>query len=60
MKLIEKFKSDKGAINSTEMIMLIALSVFLVLGVYRLIIQPMIDTSTGIGAEIEKMNPATP
>lgn len=57
MKLIKKIKSDKAAINSTEMIMLIALAVFLVLAISRLIITPMIKTAGGIGEEITDMNP---
>lgn len=56
MKLIKKIKSDKAAINSTEMIMLIALAVFLVLAISRLIITPMIKTAGGIGKEITDMN----
>lgn len=58
MKLLkERLKSDKGALNSTEVLMLIALSVFAVLAITKFIITPMIESSEGIGLEIEAMDP---
>lgn len=57
MSIRNKIRSDRGALNSTEIIMLIALSVFLVLAITRYIINPLIDTSKGIGEEIKEMNP---
>lgn len=53
----EKMKSDKGAMNSTETILLIALAVFAVLAIGRFIITPMVESSKGIGLEIEAMDP---
>lgn len=43
--------------NSTETIMLIALSVFMVLVIYDKIIKPLVTTSAGIGDSIKEMNP---
>jgi len=55
--LKERLKSDKGALNSTEVLMLIALSVFAVLAITKFVITPMIESSEGIGLEIEAMDP---
>lgn len=57
LSIKDKIRSDRGAMNSTETIMLIALSVFMVLVIYDKIIKPLITTSAGIGLEIDKMNP---
>lgn len=57
MSIRNKLKSDKAAVNSTEMIMLIALSVFMILVIYNKIIKPLVNTSAGIGTTIEEMNP---
>lgn len=57
MKLLSKLKSDRGAVNSVEMIMLIALAVFALLSIFNLVIKPMIETADGVGVKIEEMNP---
>lgn len=57
MSIRNKLKSDKAAVNSTEMIMLIALSVFMILVIYNKIIKPLVNTSEGIGTTIKEMNP---
>lgn len=53
----QKMNSDRGALNSTEVILLIALSVFAVLAISKFIITPMVESSKGIGLEIEAMDP---
>lgn len=53
----QKMNSDRGAINSTEVILLIALAVFTVLAISRFIIAPMVESSKGIGLEIQAMDP---
>lgn len=55
--LMEKINSDKAAVGTTETVILIALTIFALLAVARYIFQPMAETSKGIGAEIEAMNP---
>lgn len=52
-----KMKSDRGASNSTEVILLIALAVFAVLAISKFIISPMVESSKGIGLEIKAMDP---
>ena len=52
-----KMKSDRGASNSTEVVLLIALAVFAVLAIGEFIISPMVESSRGIGLEIEAMDP---
>ena len=56
-KLKERINSDRGASNSTEVILLIALSVFAVLAISNYIIKPMVSSSKNIGKEIEAMSP---
>jgi len=52
-----KMKSDRGASNSTEVVLLIALAVFAVLAIGKFIISPMVESSKGIGLEIKAMDP---
>lgn len=53
----QKMNSDRGAVNSIEVILLIALAVFTVLAISRFIITPMVESSKGIGLEIQAMDP---
>ena len=57
LSIKDKIRSDRGAMNSTETIMLIALSIFMVLVIYDKIIKPLVTTSAGIGDSIKEMNP---
>lgn len=52
-----KMKSDDGAVNSVETILLIALAVFAVLVIFNYIMKPIQESSEGIGNTIKKMNP---
>lgn len=56
-KIKSKMKSDTAAIGSTETVLLIALSVFAVMVVYKYIMVPIQESSKGIGQEIKEMNP---
>lgn len=56
-KIKSKIKSDTAAIGSTETVLLIALSVFAVMVVYKYIMVPIQESSKGIGQEIKEMNP---
>lgn len=56
-KLRSRMKSDTAAINTVEVILLIALSVFAVMVVYEYIMKPIQTSSKGIGGAIKKMNP---
>lgn len=53
----QKMNNDRGAVNTTEVILLIALAVFTVLAISRFIITPMVESSKGIGLEIQAMDP---
>lgn len=56
-KIKSKMGSDTAAIGSTETVLLIALSVFAVMVVYKYIMVPIQESSKGIGQEIKEMNP---
>lgn len=55
--LKKRMNSDKAAMGSVETVLLVALSVFAVLAVYKFIIQPIQTSSEGIGNTIKEMNP---
>lgn len=52
-----KIQSDDGAMGSVETILLIALAVFAVMVVTRFIMEPIQESSEGIGNAIRDMNP---
>lgn len=52
-----KINSDKAAINTIETILLIALAVFAVMGIFNYIMKPIQESSQGIGSTIKEMNP---
>ncbi|HHT97133.1 MAG TPA: hypothetical protein GXZ90_04475 [Clostridiales bacterium] len=55
-----KMKSDRGALNTVETLLLLALSIFAVLAVATYIMKPLEKSAEGIGLEIEKMDPRHP
>ena len=57
MNIKNKFKSDKGAIGSTEMLLLLAVTMFIVLMVFKYVVKPLETTSVGIGKTITEMDP---
>lgn len=52
-----RMKDDTGAIGSIETIMLIAVSVMAVMMIIKYIMEPMKESSVGIGETIKEMNP---
>lgn len=56
-KLKNKIKSDSAAALSAEMLLLIAMSLFIVIALIKYIVGPMVKSSEAIGKEIENMSP---
>lgn len=56
-KMKQKIRSDSAAIGTVETILLITLSVFAVMVVYKYIMVPFQETSKGIGSSIKEMDP---
>ena len=56
-KIKERMSSDKAAVGTVEVVLLIALAIFAGLAVNRYILRPLSKTSEGIGLEIEAMDP---
>lgn len=56
-KLKNKIKSDSAAALSAEMLLLIAMSLFIVIALIKYIVGPMRKSSEAIGKEIENMSP---
>lgn len=56
-KLKNKIKSDSAAALSAEMLLLIAMSLFVVIALIKYIVGPMVKSSESIGKEIENMSP---
>lgn len=52
-----KLKSDDGAMGSVETILLVALAVFAVMVIFKFIMEPIQESSEGIGNTIRDMNP---
>lgn len=56
-KIKEKMNSDSGAVLSSEMLGLIALSMFAILALFKYIIGPIRENAKEVGGAINDMGP---
>lgn len=54
-KIMQRIKSDRGAIGTTEAIILIVLAVFASLAIFTFILAPSRDSAETVGNEIQKL-----
>ena len=51
--LMEKFNSDKAAVGTTEIIILIALGIFAALALFTFILQPVRNSANSLGTGLQ-------
>ena len=51
--LMEKFNSDKAAVGTTEIIILIALGIFAALALFTFILQPVRNSASSLGSGLQ-------
>ena len=51
--LVEKFNSDKAAVGTTEIIILIALGIFAALALFTFILQPVRNSAISLGSGLQ-------